>query len=60
MADFNGRVENDTNNKSIDHHGENIRNGNGIRLIELCNQFDLKVLNGFYPRKDIHKHPQKI
>lgn len=56
MGDFNKLVGKDRNNKSIGQHGENIINGNGIQIIELCNQFDLKVLNGFYPNKDIHKY----
>lgn len=36
--------------------GEDIVNDNGERLIGLCSAFDMKIMNGFYQHKQIHKY----
>ncbi|XP_072377771.1 uncharacterized protein [Diabrotica undecimpunctata] len=56
LGDFNSRVGWKLNNKVVGTHGENTRNDNGTRLITTCTQNNLKILNGFYPHRDIHKY----
>lgn len=35
--------------------GEEVRNNNGDRLIEICDKYNLKITNGFYNPTDIHE-----
>lgn len=37
-------------------YGEPTLNDNGHKLIELCETNNLKILNGFYKHKDIHRY----
>ena len=39
----------------VGRHGEICINNNGERLIEISQQFDLKIMNSFFAHKDIHK-----
>lgn len=55
-GDFNSRTGQQTGNKIIGPHGENIINDNGLRLINICEQNSLQILNGFYKHKEIHKY----
>ncbi|XP_060528331.1 craniofacial development protein 2-like [Cylas formicarius] len=55
-GDFNGRTGNKAHNKTVGHFGEDTINDNGERLIEICELNDLKITNGFYKHKDIHKY----
>ncbi len=36
-------------------YGENLVNDNGERLIKTCELYDFKILNGYFPHKDIYK-----
>jgi hypothetical protein len=47
IGDLNGRVgkKDNTTMEVIGKHGENIRNGNGRRLIEHCIENDLMIAN---------------
>lgn len=56
LGDFNARVGRKVNDQVVGQYGEDVLNDNGTRLIEICEQFSLKILNGFYPHKDIHKY----
>ncbi|KAK4873256.1 hypothetical protein RN001_015285 [Aquatica leii] len=61
MGDMNGRVGN--NNESIERHmgqqGENTKNDNGRRLIDLCVGNDLVITNTKFMHKDIHKYTRE-
>lgn len=35
---------------------EKLMNGNGEKLMELCDSYDLRLKNWFYRHKDIHKY----
>ncbi|XP_049778037.1 uncharacterized protein LOC126175324 [Schistocerca cancellata] len=55
-GDFNSRTGSKIGNKIIGPFGENVTNDNGNRLIDICEQNSLKILNGFYQHKEIHKY----
>lgn len=55
LGDLNGRVGRKQNDPVIGKYGEDRRNNNGERLIALCEQNNLKIMNGFYQHKEIHK-----
>lgn len=55
-GDFNSRTGRQTGSKIIGPFGENIVNDNGKRLIDICEQNSLKILNGFYQYREIHKY----
>ncbi|RZF32288.1 hypothetical protein LSTR_LSTR001752 [Laodelphax striatellus] len=54
-GDLNGRTGRRANDTVIGSFGEDCLNDNGERIIELCELQNLRVLNGFYRHKDIHK-----
>lgn len=56
LGDLNSRTGRSRNSKSIGPYGESDRNDNGERLIELCEQNGLRIANGFFEHKDIHKY----
>ncbi|KAK4873717.1 hypothetical protein RN001_013077 [Aquatica leii] len=62
MRDMNGIVGN--NNEGIERHmgqqGENTKNDNGIRLIDLCVGNDLVTTNTKFMHKDIHKYTREV
>jgi hypothetical protein len=62
IGDLNGRVgkKDNTTMEVIGNHGENIRNGNGRRLIEYCIENDLIIANTFYTHKEINKITREV
>lgn len=58
LGDFNGHTGNKIDDKVVGPFGESNAkiNDNGIRLIDLCTQNELKITNGFYKHKWIHKY----
>jgi len=56
LGDFNGHTGSKTNDVIVGPHGENDVNDNGERLIDVCQQHSLRIQNGFYKHKDIHKY----
>ncbi|XP_060530421.1 craniofacial development protein 2-like [Cylas formicarius] len=54
-GDFNGRTGIKENDAIIGRFGEDTVNTNGEALIELCEFNNLKITNGFYRHKEIHK-----
>ena len=56
LGDLNSRVGKQEQSKVVGKHGENILNENGKKLIEVCEQNELRILNGFYPHKEIHMY----
>lgn len=55
LGDLNGRTGNAIDSPVLGRYGEAVRNENGERLIDLCESHSLKIMNGFFPHKDIHK-----
>ena len=59
MGDLNGRTGRKVKDKVVGQYGEDVTNDNGTRLIQLCQQYDLKIQNGFFQHKEIHKFTWK-
>lgn len=55
IGDLNGRTGHRVGCKIVGPFGEDVLNDNGSRIIEVCEQNELKILNGFYQHRDIHK-----
>lgn len=57
MGDFNGRIgrRQETGDRIVGQHVEEVVNDNALRSIEACHQHDLKIMNGFFDRKEINK-----
>lgn len=62
MGDLNGRVG--KNNKGIEYclgkYGEETRNDNGSRVIELCVENELKIGNTYFMKKEINKMTRQV
>ncbi|XP_044757727.1 craniofacial development protein 2-like [Coccinella septempunctata] len=56
LGDLNSRVGKNRNSQIVGPYGEDTRNDNGNRLITLCEQNDVKIMNGYYQHRDIHKY----
>lgn len=56
MGDLNGRTGRRNGSKVVGPFGEEAMNDNGARIIDMCEQNELKILNGFYQHRDIHKY----
>lgn len=56
MGDFNGRTGSSITNPVHGRFGENITNENGELLIEFCDNFSLRITNGFFQHKNIHRY----
>lgn len=54
MGDMNARVGRELTSRIVGRYGEEVRNDNGSRLLELCDRYDLKVANTFFLHKTIH------
>lgn len=61
LGDFNGRVgkKDNTYAEIIGDHGENVRNNNGLRLLDFCQIHNLIIANTFYQHKNIHKYTRE-
>ena len=55
-GDFNGRTGRQIKNQVVGPYGEERVTDNGERLISFCVQNSLKILNGFFQHKEIHKY----
>ncbi|XP_072160540.1 uncharacterized protein [Bemisia tabaci] len=56
IGDLNGRTGRRIGCKVVGPFGEDVVNDNGNRIIEVCEQNELKILNGFFQHRDIHKY----
>jgi PII-like signaling protein len=56
MGDMNKRSGRKREDIVVGNFGEDMVNDNGERLIELCTQTLLKIWNGFFNHKNIHKY----
>lgn len=55
LGDFNARIGKKLNDPVIGNYGEDTTNNNGNRLITICEAYELKILNGHYQHREIHK-----
>ena len=56
MGDLNARTGQKIGSDIVGQYGEDVTNDNGLRLIETCEECSLKIMNGFFPHKSIHKY----
>jgi hypothetical protein len=56
MGDMNERTGSKTGGTVVGNFGEVVVKDNGERLTELCTQKSLKIWNGFFKHKIIHKY----
>ncbi|XP_030752879.1 craniofacial development protein 2-like [Sitophilus oryzae] len=55
-GDLNSRTGKKLHDKIVGQFGEAILNDNGNRLINICDQNNLRILNDFFQHHDIHKY----
>jgi endonuclease/exonuclease/phosphatase family metal-dependent hydrolase len=55
-GDFNSRTGRKINKLVVGPFGEDVINGNGDQLIDICEQNSLKILNGYFKHKRIHQY----
>lgn len=55
MEDYNICVGSKRGDKVVGQYGEDVINDNGTRLIDFCAQNELKITNGFFHHKNIHR-----
>lgn len=56
VVDFKGRTERRENDSTVRRFGQYNVNENGERLIDICEISDLRLTNGLYRHKNIHKY----
>ena len=56
LGDFNGHTGTKVNNQVVAPYGETIINDNGECLIDLCASHNLRITNGYFKHKMIHKY----
>ena len=56
LGDFNGRTGTKLDNQIVGPYGETRINDNGERLIDLCESHNLRIMNGYFKHKMIHKY----
>lgn len=55
-GDLNGRVGRRDNDSTVGCFGEDTLNDNGERIIAICELNNLRITNGFYKHRNIHKY----
>lgn len=55
LGDLNGRTGRENDDPVVGRYGEIVLNNNGQRLRSFCQSSSLKIMNGYFPHKDIHK-----
>jgi len=56
LGDFNGHTGTKVNNQVVGLYGETRINDNGERLIDLCESHNLRIMNGYFKHRMIHKY----
>jgi len=56
LGDFNGHTGTKVNNQAVGLYGETRLNDNGESLVDLCESRNLKITNGYFKHKMIHKY----
>ncbi|KAF2885352.1 hypothetical protein ILUMI_20821 [Ignelater luminosus] len=54
-GDLNARVGLKKDSETVEQFGEEVVNSSGKKLMEHCNQFVMKIINGFFKHKMIHR-----
>ncbi|XP_030757469.1 craniofacial development protein 2-like [Sitophilus oryzae] len=54
-GDMNARVKSRENNEIVGKYAEEVENDSGEMLLELCSEHQLKLMNTYFPHKDIHR-----
>ena len=55
-GDFSSRTGKKINNLVVGPYGEEVINDNGDKLIDICEQHSLKILNGYFKHKRTHQY----
>ena len=55
-GNLNSRTGKKVSNLVVGRYGEEIINDNGDKLIDICEQNSLKILNGYFKHKRIHQY----
>jgi hypothetical protein len=56
IGDLNARIGRKGNDPVVGNFGRNVLRDNGERLIEICQTHSIKILNGYFQHRDIHKY----
>jgi len=56
LGDYNGHTDTKVNNQVVGLYGETRINDNGEHLIDLCESHILRITNGYFKHKRIHKY----
>jgi len=56
IGDLNARTGSKQNDSVTGPHGELVTNGNGSRLMEYCEQYGLRIMNGFFQHQNVHRY----
>lgn len=56
LGDFNSRTGKRINDNIVGRYGEDKINNNGERLIAVCDQNNMRIMNGYFQHRDIHKY----
>lgn len=55
LGDLNARTGKKERDPVVGKYGEHGVNENGL-VLEICNTFQLRIMNGYFQHKDIHKY----
>ena len=56
IGDLNARTGSKRNDPAVGPHRELVANDNGSRLIEYCKQYGLRIMNGFFQHRNVHRY----
>ncbi|KAF2895504.1 hypothetical protein ILUMI_10667 [Ignelater luminosus] len=56
LGDFNGRIGKEKQNTVVGQYGDETLNDSDTRLIELCQQYSLRIQNRFFQHREIYKY----
>ena len=56
IGDLNARTGSKRNDAAVGPHGELVANDNGGRVIEYCEQYGLRIMNGFFQHRNVHRY----
>jgi len=56
IGDLNARTGSKRNDPAVGPHGELVANDNVCRLIEYCEKYGLRIMNGFFQNRNVHRY----
>ena len=59
MRNLNGRTGIRNGDDDVGKYGEKVVNNNRKRIITICEQNEMKIMNGFFQHKEIHEYTWK-